>query len=186
MHPDEVRQILALRLMIARAAAADSLGWWEDDALTDAGLGLATRLFPRAPGLARQRLAIMAARARHRAALANRSGAIHLFDLGGVPELALNDALAMSKWPIPAAFATVDDLRVALSNLGVVPPRSVSEPARGGIVVLDPDPEPGVSPLALAQRFASGYVHAMPGQPVFPYARTSPFPRTEPPPGEGR
>jgi hypothetical protein len=97
----DVRIILSLRLLIARAANADSLAWWDDESLTPHAGFLLERLFPRAPSLAARSLALRAALARHQAACAHHEGALHLYrlDVDSRDELVLRFEPLL---PIPA------------------------------------------------------------------------------------
>ena len=89
-------EILRLRLLICRAAATDSLRWWEDASLTEDGAFLLGRLFPRSARAAARRLALQAALLRHEVALAELPGPRHLFDLGAEVEAALQEVPSLS------------------------------------------------------------------------------------------
>lgn len=171
MNPLMLQEILALRLLVARAAASESLGWWEDESLTDAGLALAGRIFTRRPELIVQRLALRAAKARHRAALARYRGAIHLFDLRGEIEVALTAALPTLKIDIPRPIDSPDAFAQALSDIGVDTSGAPSTRAGSSAVQIEVDDT--ADPLAISQRLAAGYLLGEPGQPVFPFALPS-------------
>src|SRR5260370_42209248 len=46
---EEAEHAGRLALLVVRAGARDSLGWWEDEALTEAGAFALRRIFPRDP-----------------------------------------------------------------------------------------------------------------------------------------
>lgn len=168
MDDDDLSQILALRLLIARTAALDSLQWWEDESLTDAGLTMASRLFARQPTLAVRRLSQRAASARHQAALGHVAGAVHLFSLGDDVELLLDDALEMYDEDLPSAIESRDALQSALAGweLGSEPPVR-----QRGDAMIELQGSEASTPLAYARTLASGYLYADREQVVFPYLR---------------
>jgi hypothetical protein len=68
---EEAERAVGLALLVVRAGARDSLGWWEDEALTEAGAFALRRIFPRDPRRVAVRLAFRAARERHSGVLAS-------------------------------------------------------------------------------------------------------------------
>ena len=167
---DAVR-IQTFRLLIARAAQNDSLRWWEDDSLTDAGDYLLKRLFTNAPTLAGRKLALLAAHARHKAVFKDRPKAIHLFrlDTNGDVELALRGvSLESIQAPIDP-IDTPDALRAALEKvLDEEPAISLEEPrSDGSIEVRTPNQLSG--PLAIAEALSWAYLNGDREKPVFPY-----------------
>ena len=76
-----LRQILDLRLLIARAGERDSLAWWDSRALTEQGQWALARLYPRYAGHAGARLAIETAAIVHAKTIGHRP-AVTLFGLG--------------------------------------------------------------------------------------------------------
>ncbi len=95
---------LRLCLAIARAGCKDSLAWWDDESLSEAGLFSLKRLFPRTFRSAAFQLALQSARTKHDGVLkaAQIGNARHLLEASG--EIAA-DELA----------ATIDDLWSTLS-----------------------------------------------------------------------
>jgi len=79
LTPEEARTILQLRLLVARAANRDSLGWWDDESLTPPAGFLLERIFPTAPPLAARSLALAAALARHQVACPDGGRALYLY-----------------------------------------------------------------------------------------------------------
>ena len=122
MHPASAcHDVLRLRLLIARAAQRDSLAWWTDESLTPGANTLLGRVFPRSADRARVRLALRAGLARHRGVLAREPGAIHLFDLGGAAEFAIDRVLLGEELPTypSAPITSRGALRRLLTDAGV-------------------------------------------------------------------
>lgn len=165
-----MHEILELRLLIARAAAADALHWWDDDSLTDGGITLAGRIFSRRPERAAVRLALRAARSRHAAALERCPKAVHLFNLSEQFEMALDVALAfedLGPLRIPAPVDSMDELQDRLARLGSSPSAPVALPNHGRVLQLE-SREPGAE-LEQARILASGYLAGERGRAVFPF-----------------
>jgi hypothetical protein len=74
-------KLLKLRLLILRAAQKDSLGWWEDESLTQAGDYIASRLFAMDTEETARALALEAGRTRYRMAFGDIKDCFHLFRL---------------------------------------------------------------------------------------------------------
>ncbi|MFT4037637.1 MAG: BrxE family protein [Thermomicrobiales bacterium] len=168
MNDDDLSQILALRLLIARAAASDSLFWWDDESLTEAGLAMASRLFARQPALAVMRLSQRAASARHRAALGHLPGAVHLFHLGDEVELLLDDAFEAYDEDLPPAMPTREALHDALVQWEAGEAPLIRQRA-DAMIELQSAGE-GTA-LAQARTLAAGYLYGDRARVVFPYLR---------------
>lgn len=170
---DELWQVLAVRALIARAAARDALRWWDDEALSEAGLALAARLFPRWPERAALRMAMRAGRSRHRVALERFPGALHLFWLGNEVEHELerrldNGVAAAGSIVIPPAVTSPEELGWALDALGA-PPAATGR--RANTPEIEIDARGATTLLERTLVLAAGYRVAGPAQPVFPYIR---------------
>lgn len=165
--------IVTLRLLIARAAQKDSLQWWEDESLTQAGGFLVDRLFIMdAPEIARK-LAIEAAATRYDMSFGDDKSKLHLFrlDQTGHVELDLQFTrflnFDMPAEPIP----TLDALREKLDAL--TPKRMPYTVASNG---LDNQLEIRIKGysrktpvLDLAQTLAWAALESPYGKPLFPY-----------------
>ncbi len=172
--PEDIRIILTLRLLIARAANKDSLAWWDDESLTAPAQYVLGRVFPVAPGLAARSLALASALARHRATFAKRANALHLYrlDPDGQDALAAQSvqllAIDVPKEPI----ASIDALGQALLDLlGKPSPYTPVRSTEAGGLQIQVWPAPaGVSPLLhRARTLAWAYLEGAPNAPIFPY-----------------
>jgi len=167
--------ILALQLLIARAAQKDSLSWWEDDSLTPSGKYLLERLFMVDPDEVGRRLALEAARVRYRAAFGEDRKALHLFrlDQTGEVEFDLRE-VNLSTIPLSsAAIQTIDSLRrLLLEQVGspmsyeVVGERFSN---RWEIKLKDKSLKPDL--VQIVKTLAWATLEGEPGKPVFPYIR---------------
>lgn len=174
----DVKVVWRLRLIIARAAQSDSLGWWDDRSLTAEGEFLATRLFARRPRLAAAKIALAAARARHAAAIPKGSG-VHLFDLGGELEYELAGMALDEAWipvdPIVSSDALLDALAGAIPDgVGYTIAHSGRPETLTGPIEIRPSPDvdPSVDPMvAKASALALAYGGAGLGRPVFPFLK---------------
>ena len=169
---EQPRLVLGLRLLIARAANADSLAWWDDESLTPHAGFLLGRIFPMAPRLAARSLALVAATARHQAACPT-NGALHLYrlDSRNKDRLALRHVPLLTI-PVPEEpITTMDALREHLLDLtGAPAPYAVVRPtsARGLQIEILPGSS-GASPMVhRARALAWAYLEGAPGEPVFP------------------
>jgi hypothetical protein len=168
----EARTVLSLRLLIARAANADSLAWWDDNALTPAADFVLARLFPMAPGLAGRTLALKAAFARHDAICP--SGTLHLYrlDLDNRDKLALS-AIPLEKASVPdEAIPSMDVLRDDLHALTQTPyVYTILNRRSNGTMHIEIEPAPaGVHPLVhRARTLAWAYLEGTREAPIFPY-----------------
>jgi hypothetical protein len=158
----DLLEILRLRLLICRAAAADSLRWWDDNSLTEDGTFLLSRLFPRSTRTAARRLALEAASLRHAAAFAGLAEPQHLFDLGADVELALQDIPLDEPQVLDTPVLDIETLVVAI---GGDEPRLHSQP-EGAPLMLQMAPGSALREKALA--LAAAYAAGQSGQPVFP------------------
>ncbi len=171
LAPDEIRLILGLRLLIARAANQGSLAWWDDESFTQHAGFLLERIFPTAPPLAARSLALTAASARHQAACPEKALHLYRLDADNRDRLALRFAPLL---PIPVPkepITTVNDLRQHLVALTREPMgyTVVRRNAHGLQIEIPPGP-PGSSPLAhRAQTLAWAYLEGGPGEPALPY-----------------
>jgi len=168
----EKHVVLALRLLIARAANTDSLAWWDDESLTPAADYVLDRLFPMAPPLAGKSLALRAALTRHRAACPESALNLYRLDADNRDELALRFAPLL---PIPAPDApitTMETFREHLLAL-VEEPQSytvVRHTTSDGLLIEIPPAPPGTSPmLHLAKTLAWAYQEGTRDTPVFPF-----------------
>jgi hypothetical protein len=174
LSPGDATSILALRLLVARAANKDSLVWWDDDSLTSHASFLLERLFPMAPALAARNLALEAALARHQAACPVCDGAVHLYRL----EADNSDQLAVRGIPLLTVpvpddpISSTDALRLnLLAMLGKpVAYRVVRHTETQGLQIETP-PSPAGIPALLhrARALAWAYLEGKPSQPVFPF-----------------
>jgi hypothetical protein len=174
LTPEEIRTVLGLRLLIARAANQDSLAWWDDESFTLHAGFLLERIFPMAPSLAARSLALAAALARHQAACPANNGALHLYrlDSDNRDKLAIRFAPLLPV-PVPEEpISTLQALRQHLLNLTgkPAPYTVVRETGTHGLQIeILPEPE-SASPLAhRAQTLAWAYLEGAPGEPVFPF-----------------
>lgn len=169
--PLEVEQeILALRLLIARAGGMDSLGWWEDESFTESATYLFERLFPTSPPLAARSLALKAAFVRHEAACPGR---LHLFrlDADNQDRLALRFAPLLDVPAPEAPISTMEMLREQLLQLTGSPYTAQMQAGRREreLWLTPSPPAPGVNVLLhRARMLAWAYLEGAPGQAVFP------------------
>lgn len=169
----EAERAVGLALLVVRAGARDSLGWWEDEALTKAGAFALRRIFPRDPKRVAVRLAFRAARERH-------SGVLASAGVGRVTTLLdLTDALVEGTAVLPEGLeepiTSPDELRRRVRELA---PRlddlRIPQPEAFGL--LDLTPLTGRSDLSLGDTvtmLAAGYLTGEKGMPVIPYLRSA-------------
>lgn len=165
--------LLALRLLVARAASADSLRWWDDEALTAPAAFVLARTFPHSPPLAARSLALQAALARHVDAAEYSPDALHLYRLdwynGDV--LALRDLPLLDAPLDPAPIPTLDEYRRRLLALtGAPTPYTIVRPvSNGGLVIQLPPTPRGVHPWRhRAAGFAWAYQEGEPDRAAIP------------------
>jgi hypothetical protein len=164
--------LLSLQYLISRAAQKDSLNWWEDDSLTQAGGYLLERLFPTNPKEAGLKLALEAAKTRYQAAFQGENAALHLFRLDKTGEI--EHSLIRSRLTdIPVSLepiGSIETLRQKLFDLtGPSPTYQVlGEHANHRVEIrLDPSIKP--TNLTIAQALTWACLEGIPGKPVFPY-----------------
>jgi hypothetical protein len=173
VDPADAHLILALRLLVARAAAPDSLGWWDDESLTEPAAFILGRTFPHSPPLAARSLALLAAEARHRDAAEFFPRALHLYDLDwrGADRLALRLFSPMEAPLDPQPIPSLDEFRRRLLALAG-PPVDYTVARRspnGGLVIRFASAPIHVNDwrhraVALAWAYCAGEV----GRPVIP------------------
>ena len=169
---NDVRDIVTLRLLVARAANSDSMAWWDDESLASHSGFLLRRIFPIAPATAARSLALQAANARHKAAI-DEADALHLFRL----DLENRDALATRRFDLgdvemPQESLTKADLRQHLEIVtgGPKPYKVIRRTPGNGLLIEVPDTQ-SVNVLwqHRASTLAWAYLEGEVGQPVFPY-----------------
>ncbi len=163
--------LVQLRLLIARAAQKDSLRWWDDESLTPNGDYLLDRVFPNAPSVIGQNLAIAAASARHDAALSEINAPIHLFHLDSQARDGLMmRKLRLSKHNEVGPISDMNALRQRLLDLAGKAPKyeiigRLNQNNALRIRIADDTGDMTRRAQALAWAYLEGQV----GQPVFPY-----------------
>ena len=164
------KQVALIALLVARAGQKDSLGWWDDESLTDAGRFALTKIFPRNPGRAAVRLAFESARGRHAGVLA-AAGVTQATTLLDLAEASIEDIASASN-PWSAHIANLDEFRRQLLVLA---------PDAGTLTLPTPDLA-GLLDLTAcdtqteaqeATTLAAGYLFGQKGKPVFPFMRAS-------------
>ncbi len=173
LNAEENIALLGLRLLIARAAQKDSLNWWEDDSLTQAGGFLLERLFFTDPGEAGRKLALEAAKTRYQAAFNGQDTAMHLFRLDKTGEIE-HDLQGIHLSDIPLSLepiATSDDLQQKLLALTGTKPQFqvVGERANHRLEIGLKIPIAKLAILDAAKTLAWASLEGKPGQPIFPY-----------------
>lgn len=167
----EADSALALALLVMRAGAKDSLDWWDDWALTEAGSYALARIFPRNPGRIALRLAFRAARERHAGALA--AGGVR----AGTTLFDLTEPLVESiSSTVPAAYGPIASMEEFCRRLVALAPglEGLSLPRPDASGLLDLTALLGrhrEAPASLAATLAAGYLGAQKGRPVFPFVR---------------
>ncbi len=165
--------LLGLRLLIARAAQKDSLGWWEDDSLTEAGHYLLERLFLVNPEEAGRKLALEAARTRYQAAFNRDAAALHLFHLDKTGEIEhrLQGICLADIQPPKEPLLTMDALRQKLFELAGHPLKFqiVGERANHRLEIRIHGASGKTPILDVAKTLAWASLEGKPGQPIFPY-----------------
>ena len=172
LTPAQARDILALRLLIARAANSDSLVWWDDESLTPAAAYVLKRLFPMAPGRAGKALALRAALARHRVGCPEDALHLYRLDVDNRDKLALRFAQLQSIALPEGPLATTGDLRTHLLELVGGPQvyTVLRATSAGGLLIDSPPAPPDVPPmLHRAKTLAWAYLEGAHAAPVFPH-----------------
>lgn len=160
----------ALALVIVRAGARDGMGWWDDEALTEAGSYALAKIFPRNPARIAARLAFRAARARHAGVLSAAAvkDATTLLDLLESEPADLGDVRAL----VGAPIGSPEELRTRLVALEPeVASFALPTPTAEGLLDMSrfvPGPT-----ARKATILAAGYLAASKGRPVFPFLRST-------------
>jgi len=105
----EDQRLALIALLVARAGQKDSLAWWDDESLTDAGRFALTKIFPRNPGRAAVRLAFESAKGRHAGVLV-AAGITHATTLLDLAEPFIEE-LSSGSNPWSASVATPEEFR---------------------------------------------------------------------------
>jgi hypothetical protein len=165
---DDSKKMSVLALIILRAGEGDSLKWWDDESLTDAGRLALSRLFPRNAERIAVRLALAGALARQRRVLENAgaAGAITLMDLAADT---LRDQIVDLQL-FTKRIESMDELRSMLQR--TIPGSEFTIPRQGSTgTTLDvsemANQTKGRLPLALV----SGYLMGKVGSLVVPFVR---------------
>jgi len=165
------KYILQLQLIIARAGQKDSLRWWEDDSLTEAGAYLLERIFPFAPHIQGRKLALRAAKNRHEAALRIETPNFHLFKIGHDderdPEKPVIDLVDFELLDGP--ISSMGELEQHLSQFIETPPAPINHGSPGANGRLLIEIPPNSSTIEAVNHLAWTYLQAEPGKPVFPH-----------------
>jgi hypothetical protein len=175
LNPSFAKDGVSLALLIIRAGENDSLRWWDDESLSEAGLFALSKILPRNPRAAAVRLAYLAARERHRGILAAAGvrGATTLLDFAE-PALATPQESAFLVTAVrDEPVTSMDQLRTRLHELASEV-TTIEMPAPSGEGLLDlsdfvgrASPGPQGRPALLA----AGYLQGQVGKPVIPYLR---------------
>ena len=167
------QQILQLRLLIARAAQLDSLNWWEDNSLTEAGNYLLERVFVFAKEEAARKLALEAAVRRYQGAFGEQKNMLHLFRLEPTGELDFRlRKIDLASVDIPLdPIPTLDALKQRLLTLIGEPPayKVIIERGSHQLEIRLRSDKAKQDLVHLAQAFAWASLESKPGHPVFPY-----------------
>jgi hypothetical protein len=158
-------------LLILRAGQKDSLGWWDDESLTDAGRYAFDKLFPRNPRYLAVRLAFSAAKERHQGMLkaARIDTSVTIWDLAEPIMESFQGILPTSLHPI----RTVEEFRQQLIHL-LPSVRDVQIPAPDKTGLLDLSPRMNAKRqhrIDFIELLATGYLSGGVGNPVFPFLR---------------
>ena len=160
-----------LAIPILRAGQSDSLRWWDDESLTDAGREALSRLFPRDHLGIAVRLALEAALARQQGVLAS-AGVTDVITLMDMAARALRNRLV--NWRVPMEPVVnieklTSMLQRAMPGLGDLRP---SAPVKRATLDLSEVANKG---QPLAQVLASGYLRGEVGRLVIPFVQRSRF-----------
>lgn len=175
MSPSSTERTVSLAFLIIRAGEKDSLKWWDDESLSEAGLFALSRVLPKNPKAAAVRLAYLAALERHRGMLAS-AGLRDASTLLDFVESALVAPLESTSFVTAVReepITSVGQLRTLLQE--VAPEVTTIEiPAPPGDGLLDLSDLLGRAtpgPQARAALLAAGYLRGQVGKPVIPYLR---------------
>jgi hypothetical protein len=160
-----------LGLLVARAGQKDSLVWWDDEALTEAGSFALAKIFLRGPAQAAQRLAVQSAMGRHKGLLlaAGVKQATTLFDLA--------EPYIRNGPPLPnlvsGPIATPEEFRDQLLTLAPGA-GTIRLPSPGVTGLLDLSPlfkRQAKTAVETADILAAGYLLGKMREPIFPFIR---------------
>lgn len=167
-------QILALRLLILRAAQKDSLAWWEDESLTQAGGFLVEKLFLMDTAESARQLAMEAARTRYRMAFGEDRKRLHLLwlDPKGQVEFELRRARFMEIEMPAEPISTLEAFREKLLAL-TGQPMPYERVDVGNNNILEIRVNNRTDPLDLAKTLAWACLESPPRKPFFPYVQWS-------------
>jgi hypothetical protein len=169
---EEAERAVGLALLVVRAGARDSLGWWEDEALTEAGAFALRRIFPRDARRVAVRLAFRAARERHSGVLAS-AGVGRVTTLLDLTE-ALVEGTAVLPGDLDEPITSPDELRRRVRELAPgLDDLRIPQPQAFGL--LDLSALTGRSDLSLGETvtmLAAGYLAGEKDRPVIPYFRS--------------
>jgi hypothetical protein len=169
----EINTILSLQLLIARAAQKDSLGWWEDDALTPSGKYLLERLFLVDADEAGRKLALEAARVRYHAAFGAENSVLYLFHLDQTGDVEHSlQGINLSSIPVPSeSIQSIDDLRQLLLEHTGSPMKYqvVGERSNNRLEIKMVDAPSTADLTHIVQTLAWATLESEPGKPVFPF-----------------
>ena len=166
-------RLLRLRLLVIRAAQKDSLKWWEDESLTQAGGYLVDRLFIMDTNETARKLAMEAARTRYRMAFGDDKKKLHLFrlDQSGQIEYDLIH-IRFSDIEMPAEpITSLDILREKLLVITGMPMayEVVGMDSNNQLEIRVKSSSQKMPVLELAKTLAWACLESLPGKPIFPY-----------------
>jgi hypothetical protein len=175
LSPSSAKHSVSLALLIIRAGEKDSLKWWDDESLSEAGLFALSRVLPRNPRAAAVRLAYLAARERHRGVLvsAGVQGATTLLDFVEPALATSQEGASLVTVVRDEPITSVDRLRTRLHELASEV-TAIEIPASSGEGLLDLSDFVGRAapgPEGRAALLAAGYLQGQVGKPVIPYFR---------------
>lgn len=171
--------LIALRLLIIRAAQKDGLRWWEDESLTQAGGFLVEKLFLMDTAETARKLAMEAARTRYRMAFGEDKNRLHLFQLDrtGQVEYDLREKrftdVEMPTEPITTTEALRKKL-LALTGQPMVYEKVGESSMNSELEIRIKGFSAQMSPLELAKTLAWASLESQPGKPLFPYVQWKP------------
>jgi len=161
-------RVARIALLVARAGQKDSLAWWDDESLTEAGRFALTKIFPRNPARAALRLAFESAKGRHAGVLA----AARVTQVTTLLDLAepFVEELSSDSNPWSAPIVSAEDLRRQLLLLAPdAGTLTLPTPDLAGL--LDLTSCDAQTELHKATTLAAGYLLGQKGKPVFPFMR---------------
>lgn len=178
LDDDSKIKIVQLRLLIIRAAQKDSLRWWEDESLTQAGWFLVERLFLMDTAETARKLSLEAARTRYRMAFGAEKDLLNLFHLDrmGQVDYELGN-MRLSDLPIPAEPITSPEmLRQKLLDLTGQPAQYevLGKGTNDRLEIRVKGFSERMPALELAKSLAWACLESQPAKPCFPYVQGRP------------